>query len=75
MKMSMRDKYDKGMGVRLPGNQWVYNGTVYDVPPKGTIFRKATVPKGHTGHIISANVRQLREWMERGIIPKPILSI
>jgi hypothetical protein len=69
--MSMREKYAKGLGVRLPGNQWIYQGTVYDVPAKGIVFKRAKASKGHTGHVIKANPRQLRAMMANGTIPAP----
>lgn len=73
--MSMRQAFDRGLGVRLPNGQWLYKGTVYDVPARGIVFRRAVKPAGFSGCILRASARQIGHMMEAGHIPAPSLRV
>lgn len=73
---SMRTLYNQGQGVRLPNNQWLYKGVVYNVPKgKGNIFARAKSGGGFNGQILRASAKQLMNMMRNGHVPSPSLRV
>lgn len=73
--MSMRQAFDRGLGVRLPEDRWLYKGIVYEIPARGIIFRRASTPSGFTGCVFRASARQIENMMAAGHIPAPSLRV
>jgi hypothetical protein len=72
--MTMREKFNAGHGVRLTGGQWIYQGNVYDVPPKGAVFRKAkpsSTANPSTKSPVNFTPSALRRLLATGTIPSP----
>jgi hypothetical protein len=74
--VTARQKYEKGLGIRLPQGQWLYKGTVYHVPAgNGPIFPRATTPSGFSGPIFRATPRQLAQMHTDGHVPVASLRV